>query len=595
MKRRVTAICLGGMLALSILALVFTPVMATTSLTLQQIFNNAYDSTTQTLQLSLSTSTNKDSTALTNTVTYPLELQHETSGSPANGIGVGIEFIQETTGGNETGAGIAAIADDVTSTSEDFSLSFLTMAAGAAMSETLALESTGILTLVNGETIDNATTNGIIAFGTAGIDVQGGDIILQNDEHIANDTNGEVGIEVETALTNAVGEILTLYHTTSGVPDNGLGSELVYELETSAANYEEVAGIAVVLDDKTGGNEDVSISFRTMAGGATRAESLAIESTGELTLKNSGVIDNTVNGTVKIDEPSSATNTAVSILTVGHSTDGTAAAGIGTSIDFETEDDGGATQVGMSLTALTTSAAAATEAYDFVVELMAGGTAVAERLRVASDGLMTFVNSGTISNVANGTMTIDEPSSATNTVIDILTVTHSTSGVAASGIGTAIAMQTEDNGGAVQTGVQLAAIASTTTAGSEDYSFKISTMAGGTTAAERLEISDTAIEFSTTPDFPQCDMSDGDLTPDVSGCYWLTSVSNTGATAISDLDNPVVGATYCLIVGNSTNPPTLADAGYFNLNVAWTPGLDDMICLYVQADNDYLEISRVDN
>ena len=86
-----------------------------------------------------------------------------------------------------------------------------------------------------------------------------------------------------------------------------------------------------------------------------------------------------------------------------------------------------------------------------------------------------------------------------------------------------------------------------------------------------------------------------DATPDVSGCRILTTSSNTGATAITDLDNPVVGSIVCIVGGSATNSSTIADSGNFALSAAFTAGLDDNICLYVQADNDYIEMSRTDN
>lgn len=88
---------------------------------------------------------------------------------------------------------------------------------------------------------------------------------------------------------------------------------------------------------------------------------------------------------------------------------------------------------------------------------------------------------------------------------------------------------------------------------------------------------------------------DGDTTPDVSGSNYFVTPANTGATVITDLDNPVAGQIVTICIGSATNPSTIADAGNFNLSAAWSPGLDDCIHLLVQADNDYIEIGRSDN
>ncbi len=82
--------------------------------------------------------------ALTNTIQQVARLSHITSGTPANGIGLGLEFEQETSNNNnEIIATIEAVTTDVTAASEDADLVFKTMAAGAAANEKLRVRSTG--------------------------------------------------------------------------------------------------------------------------------------------------------------------------------------------------------------------------------------------------------------------------------------------------------------------------------------------------------------------------------------------------------------------------------------------------------------------
>jgi hypothetical protein len=92
----------------------------------------------------------------TNTVTYPVRISSSSTGTPATGIGTGIEFEVETAAGTpgnlEVGAVIEAVSTDVTSTSEDFDLVFKTMSAGAAAAERLRIASTGHLTSSTGQT-----------------------------------------------------------------------------------------------------------------------------------------------------------------------------------------------------------------------------------------------------------------------------------------------------------------------------------------------------------------------------------------------------------------------------------------------------------
>ncbi|MDA9564172.1 hypothetical protein N9R81_05825, partial [Flavobacteriales bacterium] len=84
-----------------------------------------------------------------------------------------------------------------------------------------------------------------------------------------------------------------------------------------------------------------------------------------------------------------------------------------------------------------------------------------------------------------------------------------------------------------------------------------------------------------------------DATPAINGGNILV-INNTAATTITDLDNPVAGQIIRIIVNGGT-PPTINDAGNFNLSGNWTPGVNDVLELFVRADNDYVEISRTNN
>lgn len=87
----------------------------------------------------------------TSTVTPVFRIDSQSTTTPVAGIGVGMQFATETAVGNtEIGATIEAITTDVTSTSEDFDLSFKTMTAGAAASEKARLTSTGLLQFDSG-------------------------------------------------------------------------------------------------------------------------------------------------------------------------------------------------------------------------------------------------------------------------------------------------------------------------------------------------------------------------------------------------------------------------------------------------------------
>ena len=98
-----------------------------------------FDSTTGKL-LQNSSATIADTGALsltiedagTTTVLFPAKITRTSSGTPANGIGVGMQFEVETSAGNnEIGATLTAEVTDVTAASEDFALVAKTMVAGS--------------------------------------------------------------------------------------------------------------------------------------------------------------------------------------------------------------------------------------------------------------------------------------------------------------------------------------------------------------------------------------------------------------------------------------------------------------------------------
>ena len=92
----------------------------------------------------------------------------------------------------------------------------------------------------------------------------------------------------------------------------------------------------------------------------------------------------------------SATNGIKELLNLTHTTSGTPAAGIGSDIAFIVETSADNNEKGMILEALTTDVTSGQEDFDFVVKLMEGGSAAAERIRVTSAGNLTLPEDGTV-------------------------------------------------------------------------------------------------------------------------------------------------------------------------------------------------------
>ena len=83
-----------------------------------------------------------------------------------------------------------------------------------------------------------------------------------------------------------------------------------------------------------------------------------------------------------------AASAVTDVLTVQHTTSGTAGNGIGSGIAFSAETLGGNHTIG-TVDFVTTDVTDTSEDADFVVNLMAGGSAAAEAFRVASTGVVT--------------------------------------------------------------------------------------------------------------------------------------------------------------------------------------------------------------
>lgn len=89
--------------------------------------------------------------ATNNAVTDVLKISHQTSGSPALGIGVGMHFETETSAANnEIGSIIQSVSTNVGSGTEAFDLVFKNMSGGSAAAEKMRIKSDGNIDVVGG-------------------------------------------------------------------------------------------------------------------------------------------------------------------------------------------------------------------------------------------------------------------------------------------------------------------------------------------------------------------------------------------------------------------------------------------------------------
>ena len=224
---------LFGLMTLIVLASV--TIMGASNLTSDQILNSVYNSTDHTIQIGVSLDTMKDSTALTNAATFPLNLEHETSGTPAAGIGVGAKFTQQITAGATLVAKIAAVMTDVSATHDADMVTYLAKA-GAAPTEAFRITSTGVVSLINGETIDNST-NGTVTYTTP------------IEAHV-NSTSSTVTAPIEQH-TNVTSHTVTspLIGLDGAVTVNDSSADVDFRVESNGSQYALVVNAG---DDRVG-------------------------------------------------------------------------------------------------------------------------------------------------------------------------------------------------------------------------------------------------------------------------------------------------------------------------------------------------------
>jgi hypothetical protein len=123
-------------------------------------------------------------------------------------------------------------------------------------------------------------------------------------------------------------------------------------------------------------------------------------------------------------------------------------------------------------------------------------------------------NNSAITIASNGSLTLGTSSTVTNTVTEMLNLTHTTSGTPAAGIGTDIAFTVETSAGNNEKGMILEALTTSVSSTSEDFDYVVKLMESGAAATERMRLS-----------------SDGHLT---------VGDHNTGANAGSNWPGPTV-------------------------------------------------------
>jgi len=258
----------------------------------------------------------------TNSVTDVLKLQAQSSGTPAVGIGTGIEFSTETAAGNlETGGVIESSASGLTPTSEEFDMIFKTMSSGGAAAERLKLNGSGATIgniNVDGNTIISTDTNGNIALTPNGtgevdiskVDIDGGAI----DGAIIGANSAAAGTFTSAVIDNITidGNSITSTDTNGSITltPNGTGD---VQLDADTVRVGDSNANATITTNGTG-----DLILNTNAGTNSGSITIADAANGTITVAPNGT-GNVVIGNLTFD--ADATKTDNHVLTYDSSGD----------------------------------------------------------------------------------------------------------------------------------------------------------------------------------------------------------------------------------------------------------------------------------
>jgi len=359
----------------------------------------------------------------TNAVTDVLKLQAQSSGTPAVGIGTGVEFSTETASGNlEIGGVIESSASGLTPTSEEFDMIFKTMSTGTAAAERLKLNGSGATVgnvNVDGNTVSSTDTNGDINLSPNGT----GTVVINTDLDVDNinidgnaitSTNANGNIELTPAGTGEVD--ITKVDIDSGAIDGiTLGTNSpVTEAQIDNINID---GNAITSTDTNGnialtpdGTGEVDISKVDIDGGAIDGVTIGTNSpVTELQVDNININGNSIISTDTAGDIILDPNTTGNVFIGNFEFDADQSIGAGQDNYVLTYDNtGGTIQLealpGTSISSDTSPALGGTLTADgFNIEFDDSGAATDDRLRFGTGNDLEIYHDGTDSIIDNAT------------------------------------------------------------------------------------------------------------------------------------------------------------------------------------------------
>ena len=232
----------------------------------------------------------------TNSFARAAILKSTSTGTPTTGFGTALGFIGQTDATTFKDAGyIAVTSSDVTTGSEDFTMSFGLMAAGAAYSSKMDLDSLGNLQIDGDLTVSGTNIN-------TGV------------------TNTVIEIDRTTTNTNSPARALVLETISTGTPAVGLGTALGFNSQTATSTFIDSAFVRTRSTDITPGSETFDMDFGLVNAGAAVATKATLYGNGDFeTVGNLIVPGITIDNRASIDT-STLTTTSTSTVALATST-----------------------------------------------------------------------------------------------------------------------------------------------------------------------------------------------------------------------------------------------------------------------------------
>lgn len=286
---------------------------------------------------------------------------------------------------------------------------------------------------------------------------------------------------INDANNASVSSAATLLHTTSGTPAAGIGTSITFAAETQLSYNLNIATIGAVTTSVASGAENADIAFNTIASGAI-IESMRVTSTKRLGI---GITAPTSAIHAAVDD--TTTNAITTVGTLTHTVTGSASAGVGTGLLFQTESLSGVAKSGAQIASVITTATGGSENFDLVIQLMASGATAAEVARFTSTKRLG-INTTTPATALEALVS----DATTSTVVSAARITRGSSGTPATGIGTALELSTATAVNTYKVGAAIYSQSTSLTGGAENFDLALSVMSAGVSTVEVVRITSTA-------------------------------------------------------------------------------------------------------